>query len=135
MYEAGLFHFLVSIRQRPLEGSQHGRTLEILQSIPGALPARRTDCPEAPAAKAPSRNAVFEGWLARAEAYTACHGYRPMFHDDNALYQWLNRARHKLCAGELEDRPAARVKAVLDFPDIRTYRCRAAHDHPTAEAP
>lgn len=132
IYEAGLFYFLLTIEQRHAAGSLNGRALAVLESVPGALPTHRTGWPAGspgPAAGPPSRGDVFEGWLVRAETYTANHGYRPMFHDDNALYQWLNRARRKLGAGELENQPAARVKAVLDFPDIRTYRYRAAHEH------
>ncbi|MCC3292918.1 helicase associated domain-containing protein [Arthrobacter sp. zg-Y1110] len=132
--ELGLFMFLnATVRRRFQNGDLPPAVVEMLGRIPGAL------CPEPKAKSAATvraesrRAAAFERWLVRAEIYTSRHGHRPTSEDENALYQWLNRARRKLMAGELEEPVAGRVRAVLDFPDVRTYRYRAAHGEPMPE--
>lgn len=128
--ELGLFAFLhATVRRLHAQGALGPGVVSLLESIPGALhppvPAR-----PAPPQTGTPRSTAFERWLVRAEIYAERHGYRPTFDDDNALYQWLNRARRKLAAGELEAPLAARVEKVLGFPDIRTYRYRKAHGYP-----
>lgn len=130
--EQGLCLFLVStVRPRYREGSLRPDVISLLESIPGALRSE-APCAEVERTSTP-RETAFERWLVRAEIYTARNGYRPTYTDDNGLYQWLNRARRKLNAGDLSESMAARVTAILKFPDIRTYRYWVAHGHPSPE--
>lgn len=130
--EMGLCLFLTStIRPRFREGVLRPDVVSLLETIPGALKAsppviqvKRTPTP---------RQTAFERWLVRAEIYTARNGYRPTYTDDNGLYQWLNRARRKLAAGDLNEEMAARVVAIMNFPDIRTHRYWEAHGRPSPE--
>lgn len=130
--EMGLCLFLVStVRPRYLEGTLRPDVVSLLETIPGAL---KSELPEIQVKRDPTpRQSAFERWLVRAEIYTERNGYRPTYTDDNNLYQWLNRARRKLESGKLSGDMAARVAAVLEYPDIRTYRYWAAHGRPSPE--
>lgn len=137
--ELGLLRFLNStIRPQHLAGTLNPGIADLLKEVPGALsPGPRTE-PEADPgedAGAPTqlsaRDVAFERWLIRAEIYVERHGYRPTYAEDNGLYQWLNRTRRRLETDATAVPFVKRVRAILEYPDVRTFRYRAAHGQPT----
>lgn len=130
--ESGLAMFLdFTLRPRHRNGTLPDDLRDRLNLIPGALPfpplAVDEQQPEAEHPQLPA----FEQWLVRAEDFAGEHGYRPPSHDDNSLYQWLVRARKKLMAGDVDPGYVQRLRTVLAFPDIRTYRVQASRDGET----
>lgn len=127
MNELGLYLFLeLTIRPQFRCGTLSTAVTGMLENIPGALTRPGPASDDGGCELSAVRRAAFERWLIRAETFTARHGCRPSSEDDNGLYQWLNRARRKLAAGQIEEPFAGRVKAVLEYPDVRTHRYRSA---------
>ena len=136
--ELGLLLFLEStIRPQYQAGTLNPGIAHLLEAVPGALipksqaeQAAGTAGDDEPPAQLTPRDAAFERWLIRAEIYVERNGYRPTYAEDNGLYQWLNRARRRLETEGMDLPFEERVRAILDYPDIRTFRYRATHGLP-----
>jgi hypothetical protein len=134
--ELNLNRFLnATLRTGFRDGTLGPATTRIAIAIPGAVaPADGGNTP-APGGGRPKpgcplpRGERFNRWLTRAEEFAARHGYRPPY-AENDLYQWLHRAQKKLEAGRLDSATAARVAAVLAYPNIRQYRERQRRQLP-----